>query len=213
MSAVSVVVLPTPGGPVRRRARMPMQCRGRERRPPRCAQARRPQVPWPDRGSSAAMLRAARREPSALLLATQDAGLLLYPFMEGSFAGRALLNLFGIVVLWLVVATVNHSRAITRVGWMLGAPATVLLVIQAATDSDALIPYSSAIEAALYFYAAASLIGYVMRDHNVTRDELFAVGATFTLVAWAFADVYVVCQAIYPASFTAAANAEAPRRW
>ena len=30
----------------------------------------------------------------------------------------------------------------------------------------------------------------MLADHEITRDELFAVGATFTLVAWAFA--YVV---------------------
>jgi hypothetical protein len=53
----------------------------------------------------------------------------------------------------------------------------------------------------------------MLRDHRVTRDELFAVGATFTLVAWGFAYVYSVCQAIYPASFIAAHDADAPRRW
>ena len=40
----------------------------------------------------------------------------------------------------------------------------------------------------------------------VTRDELFAVGAIFTLVAWAFAYSYTVCQAIEPGSFTAAVD-------
>jgi hypothetical protein len=39
----------------------------------------------------------------------------------------------------------------------------------------------------LYFYAAYALILYMLEDHVITRDELFAVGATFTLVAWAFA--------------------------
>ena len=44
----------------------------------------------------------------------------------------------------------------------------------------------------------------MLADHEITRDELFAVGATFTLVAWAFAYGYTVCQAIDPGSFTAA---------
>ncbi len=34
------------------------------------------------------MLRIARREPSAILFAAQIAGVLLYPFMEGSEVGR-----------------------------------------------------------------------------------------------------------------------------
>ena len=32
----------------------------------------------------------------------------------------------------------------------------------------------------------------MLADHEITRDELFAVGATFTLVAWAFAYTYTV---------------------
>jgi hypothetical protein len=96
---------------------------------------------------------------------------------------------------------------------VLGVPATILLLIQAATDSDALNPYSSALEALLYFYAAGSLIAYMLGDHRITRDELFAVGATFTLVAWGFAYLFTVCQAVYPDSFTAAAHADAPRSW
>ena len=63
---------------------------------------------------------------------------------------------------------------------LLGIPATVLLLIQAVTRDDALLPYSSAFEAVLYFYAAGALIAYMLADHVITRDELFAVGATFT---------------------------------
>ena len=80
-------------------------------------------------------------------------------------------------------------------------------------NSDALLPYSSALEAVLYFYAAGALIAYMLADHEITRDELFAVGATFTLVAWGFAYVYVVCQAIEPGSFIAAIEPEADRTW
>ncbi len=154
-----------------------------------------------------------RQEPSAALLLTQVAGLVLYPFMEGNFAGRVLLSLFGIVVLWLVVLAVASSPALTPVVWVLGVPATILLLLQAATGSDDLQPYSSALEALLYFYAAWALIAYMLRDHRVTRDELFAVGATFTLVAWGFAYLYIVCQAIYPGSFAAASHAAEPRTW
>ena len=87
-----------------------------------------------------------------------------------------------------------------------GAPATILLLIQAVTRDDALLPYSSALEAVLSFYAAYTLIRYLLADHDITRDEVWAVGATFTLVAWAFAYVYVVWQAIEPHSFTAAVD-------
>ena len=105
--------------------------------------------------------------------------------METSEAGRALFSLFGILVLGLVLLAVRQSPAHTWVAILLGVPATSLLLIQAVTGEDGLLPYSSALEAVLYFYAAGALIAYMLEDHVITRDELFAVGATFTLVAWA----------------------------
>jgi Ion channel len=159
------------------------------------------------------VLRVARREPSAVLLSAQLAGVLLYPFMEGSDAGRALFSVFGIAILGLVVMAVRSSPGLTWVGVLLGVPATVLLLIQAVTGDESLLPYSSALEALLYFYAAGALIAYMLADHEITRDELFAVGATFTLVAWAFAYSYTVCQAIEPGSFTAATDPDGDRTW
>jgi hypothetical protein len=154
-----------------------------------------------------------RREPSAVLLAAQLAGVLLYPFMEGDGARRALFSVFGVLILGLVLLAVRSTPWLTWIGLLLGVPATILLLIQAVTGDDALLPYSSALEAVLYFYAAAALIAYMLADHVITRDELFAVGATFTLVAWAFAYTFVVCQAIEPGSFTAAKNPDADRSW
>jgi hypothetical protein len=155
----------------------------------------------------------ATREPSAVLLVAQLAGVLLYPLMEGSDAGRALFSVFGIAILGLVLLAVRDLPAVTWVAVLLATPATVLLLIQAVTGDDALLPYSSALEGVLYFYAAGALIAYMLADHVITRDELFAVGATFTLVAWGFAYAYVVCQAIEPGSFTAAVDPGADRTW
>ena len=159
------------------------------------------------------MLAIARREPSAVLLAAQLGGVLLYPFMEDRGAGRALFSLFGIAILGLVLLAVRRSPAWTWFGVLLAIPAAVLLVIQAVSGSDGLLPYSSAIEAVLYFYAAGALIAYMVADHEVTRDEMFAVGATFTLVAWAFAYSFTVVQAIEPGSFTAAIDPTGDRSW
>jgi hypothetical protein len=159
------------------------------------------------------VLQRARSEPSAVLFAAQLAGVLLYPFMEGSDVGRALFSIFGIAVLGLVVLAVRSSPALNWVAWLLGAPATVLLLIQAVTRDDTLQAWSSAFEAVLYFYAAGALIAYMLADHEITRDELWAVGATFTLVAWAFAYLYTVVQAVEPHSFTAAVDPSGDRTW
>jgi hypothetical protein len=159
------------------------------------------------------VLTLARREPSAVLLAGQLLGVLLYPFMLTDDVGRALFSVFGIAILGLVVLAVRSTPGLTWVGVTLGIPATALLLIQAVTRSDDLAPYSSAFEALLYFYAAGALIAYMLADQEVTRDELFAIGATFTLVAWGFAYLYTVCQAIDPGSFTAAVDPGGDRSW
>ena len=159
------------------------------------------------------MVSFARREPSATLLAAQLAAVLLYPLVEGGSAGRALLSVVGIAILGLVLLAVQSSPGQSLIIVLLAIPATVLLVIQAVSGSDTLLPYSSALEAVIYFYAAGALIAYMLADHEITRDELFAVGATFTLVAWAFAYSYTVLQAIEPGSFTAAVDPTADRSW
>src|SRR3954454_15152008 len=159
------------------------------------------------------MVQLARRQPSAILLAVQLGGLLVYPFLEGNDVRRALFSVFGIVVLGLVLLAVRSSPALTGVAIALGVPATVLLLIQAVTTSNDLLPWSSAFEAALYFYAAYAATRYMLEDHEITRDELWAVGATFTLVAWAFAYLYTVVQAVEPHSFTAAVDPSGDRSW
>jgi hypothetical protein len=159
------------------------------------------------------VLRIAKKEPSAVLLAAQLAAVLLYPFMQDDGAGRALISLFGIAILGLVLLAVRSSPAWTWFGVLLAIPAAILLLIQAVTGSDDLLPYSSAFEAVLYFYAGGALIAYMLADHTVTRDEMFAVGATFTLVAWAFAYTFTVVQAVEPGSFTAAVDPNDARSW
>jgi hypothetical protein len=74
------------------------------------------------------------------------------------------------------------------------------------STSPALQLVSAVCHALFYFWAATSLMFYMLADREVTTDELYAVGATFTLVAWAFAYSYTVCQAIEPGSFTAAVD-------
>jgi hypothetical protein len=159
------------------------------------------------------VLTAARRHPSAILLFAQLAAILVYPFLEDDTAGRAILSALGIGFLALVVVAVRSSPVLTWVALLLALPATVLLLIQATGEHDQLLGWSSALEAALYFYAAYALVKYMLADHEITTDELFAVGATFTLVAWAFAYLFQVIQAVEPGSFTAAVDPEENRTW
>ena len=151
------------------------------------------------------------REPSAILLFAQLTAVLVYPFLEDNHAGRAVFSAIGIGILGLVFMAVRASRAHNWVALLFGLPATVLLTIQAVTGDDALLPYSSALEALLYFYAAGALIAYMLYDHVITRDEVWAIGATFTLLAWGFAYAFTVVQAADPGSYIAAIDPESDR--
>ena len=86
------------------------------------------------------MVKFARREPSAVLLAAQLAGVLLYPFMDSSDVGRSLFSVAGIAILGLVLLAVRSSPGLTWIGLLLGIPATVLLLIQAVSGDDAPCP-------------------------------------------------------------------------
>jgi len=154
-----------------------------------------------------------RRTPCATLLAVQLLGVLLYPFVEDTVAGRSLLAVFGLVVLGLVIVAVRATPVLTWVAVTLALPAVVLLLIVVATDNSTLVPWASCFEAALYFYAAVSMLIYMLADDDVTIDEYFALGAAFTLFAWGFAHVFVVVQALEPGSFIANTNAADPRSW
>ena len=154
-----------------------------------------------------------RRNPSALLLAVQLVGILVYPFLEGTQAGRVAFGALGVAVL---IATTRMVRMTPGLNWValgLALPAVVLQIALAFEPRPALLALSAGLEAAFYFYAAASLIAYMMADRHATTDELFAAGATFTLLVWAFTWVFVLLQALRPGSFAAAVQPEAARTW
>jgi hypothetical protein len=142
-----------------------------------------------------------RVHPSAFLLAAQLLLLILYSVFDGLHSERALISAFGVAVLVLRVWVVNRSPATDWIAWLLAGPALVLTVLSAFNPDPIVLVWSSLFEAALYFYAAASLIAYMMSDYQVTPDELFAAGATWTLLAWGFAYLYLILQTVTPGSF------------
>src|SRR5262245_43753873 len=145
-------------------------------------------------------------QPSAVLLGAQLVGVLLYPFLEGD-AGRAALSIFGLVVLVFAVRAVEATPALTWVSFGLGIPILALTILEIGQplDSRALLSLAVLL-AAFYFYTSYALIRYMFHDYNITVDELYATGATFTVLAWAFAYVYQAVQIVWPGSFAAGAN-------
>src|SRR6187551_3378496 len=155
-----------------------------------------------------------REEPSAVLLAAQLIGVLLYPFMDESPVGRAALSLFSLLVLFLAVRAVQASPALLWVAVLLGLPIVVLTIVEVFDPlNSAVILGSSVLHAVFYFYTTFALLRYMFVDRFVTTDELWATGATFTVVAWGFAYTFMAVQVIWPGSFSAALAPEAPRTW
>jgi ion channel len=155
-----------------------------------------------------------REEPSAVLLLVQLAGVLLYPFMDESPVGRAAISLFSLVVLVLAVRTVRSTPALTWVSVLLGAPIVVLTLLEIVDPANqTLVLWSSLLLAAFYAYTTVGLMSYMFRDRFITPDELWAVAATFTVIAWAFAHAFMAVQVVWPGSFTASVAPDAPRTW
>lgn len=142
-----------------------------------------------------------RRTPCLVLLVVQLAGVLLYPSMETTAAGRAAFALFGLLVLGLVLLTLRVTPFISWVAALFALPSAALLVASVVVDDPDLFVWSAGFEMVVYAYAALSMLAYMLGDEKVTTDELFAIPAVFTLLAWAFAFVFVVVQALDPGGF------------
>lgn len=156
----------------------------------------------------------ARRHPSAVLLFAQLLGVVLYPFMGESPTGRAMVSLFGLFVLLLAVWTTRMTPALTWVSLLLGLPVVVLTIAEALNPTgQTVLFWSSLLHGAFYFYTTYGLLRYMFADRRVTPDELWATGATFTVVAWAFAYLYVAIQIAWPGSFIAAVDPDLARTW
>ena len=99
----------------------------------------------------------------------------------------------------------RRTPALTWVALLLGLPAMVFTVLEAiCPDSDGIVLGSALLHAPFYFFVSYAMIRYLFHDDRVTRDELYATGAAFTVVAWGFAYVYAAAQVIWPGSFVGA---------
>lgn len=141
--------------------------------------------------------------PSALLLSAQLLQVLAWPFLLDSTAGRAILGVIGMVAVGAAVYAVRRTPVLSRVVVFLGAPAMVFTLLEALQPTtDWVVLTSAVLHAPFYLYVSYALLRYLFHDEVVTRDELFATAAAFTVVAWAFAYLYSATQVIWPGSFT-----------
>jgi hypothetical protein len=153
-----------------------------------------------------------REHPSGVLLGAQLLTVLAYPFLEGSTPGRALIGVVGMLVVLIALWAVRRTPALTWVPLIFGVPAMVTTVIEALEpDNDTIVLVNALLHAPFYFFVSYGMIRYLFHDDRVTRDELYATGAAFTVVAWGFAYVYAAAQVVWPGSFAGVGSGD--RTW
>jgi hypothetical protein len=134
--------------------------------------------------------------------------------MEETTAGRAALQTLGLVILFLAVRAVHATSALTWISILIGIPIVVLTILEVLDPLNTqVLLLSSVLHAAFYFYTSVALLRYLFLDRFITRDELWATGATFTVVAWAFAYVFVAVQIVWPGSFVDGNGSPGPHTW
>src|SRR3954454_6802735 len=111
--------------------------------------------------------------PCLVLLAVQLGGVVLYPFLDERYAGRAVFSVFGFVVLGLTISALRATPLLTWVAGLVAAPAAVLLLVSAFTGDPQLFAWSAGFELVTYFYASVSMLFYMLGDGR--RDHRRAV--------------------------------------
>ncbi len=143
-----------------------------------------------------------------MLLFAQLVVVLAYPFLDGNAAGRAVVGVVQMAVVLIAVWAVRRTPALSWVAVRLGGPAMVFTILEA-VDPDVgwIVLLSAAFHVPFYFFVSYAMVRYLFHDDKVTRDELYATGAAFTVVAWAFAYVFAAAQVLWPGSFVGRARA------
>ncbi len=140
--------------------------------------------------------------PSAWLLLIQILLLFLSLLTYDSLSFRALTWALGVLVLLLIAKVIRQTPVFTFLGLSFVGGAVIFSIpILFGVKNITVQVVAHVFEAAAYFVAAYGLLRYMFADRYLTRDELFAAGAVFTLLAWGFAFLYSICQLLIPGSF------------
>ena len=141
--------------------------------------------------------------PSAWLLIVQFFILILSSISNDSHISyRAISWVLGALALLLIAKVIRQSPAFTALVLFFVSGALLFSILILLGYREPAIQITAHIfESLAYFYAAYGLLRYMFADRYLTKDEMFAAGAVFTLLAWGFAFLYNICQLIDPNSF------------
>ena len=154
-----------------------------------------------------------KTHPAALLLIVQVIMLAILPQLHGMLLSRLAVACFSTVSMLLAVVVVIRSQSMNTIAILLGVISIACTLGSMVEGQGGLLFYGMVLEGLLYLYTAVALIYYMLSDHDVTIDEMFAAGATFTLLGWAFTYFYLALQMVSPNAFTGLRDPEGPRTW
>ena len=144
-----------------------------------------------------------KEPPSGVLLAIQLLTVVLWPFLDFTEGGRAVLGAIGMLAVATAVYAVRRTPALVWVVVVLGLPAMAFTVLESMSPRvDWILLTSGLLHGPFYLYVSYAMLRYLFHDEVVTRDELFATAAAFTVVAWGFAYLFVAAQVVWPGSFS-----------
>lgn len=143
-----------------------------------------------------------RALPSAWLLSLQGFILVLSVLSRDDATYRTITWILGALILLIIAKVIRKTPMFSILGltFVGGALVFSFMILLGMNDPKIQI-FAHCFEAAAYFSAAYGLLRYMFADRYLTKDELFAAGAVFTLIAWGFAFLYSVCQLLVLESF------------
>lgn len=152
--------------------------------------------------------------PSAWLLLVQLCILFLYLVTSTSRSYQNLMWALGVLALLIIAKVIRQTPVYSVIGLFFVSGAFIFSIFMLiGLRSVPMQVTAHLFEAAAYFCAAYGLVRYMFEDRYLTKDELFAAGAVFTLMAWGFAFLYSICQLITPQSFLNPNNVSEYQTW
>ncbi|MFF5324077.1 ion channel [Janibacter hoylei] len=143
-----------------------------------------------------------RKQPSAILVGIQLFAIVLLPWVESENWGRAVITSLSLFAVTFGIWVVRSTPALTWLALLIGFPAFLLEVWSVVDRSNVPVNFAAHLLLAIfYMYVAYGLVAYMFADTWVTKDELFAVGAAFTVLLFGFTYLFVAIQTLEPGSF------------
>ena len=140
------------------------------------------------------------RQPSFVMLALLMLSVVIYPFADYAREYRVMAQLLDIGIVLQVVHLVRAVGNWVGFGWLLAVPLVVLQVLALFVEAPWVEPWLLAVQVLFHGYAVSALLAYILSDTVITLDELFAIAATYVLLALLWASAYALLVHLQPAA-------------